>query len=226
VGSPERRLVAAHRRTEAGGIAGGQQGQVLRADLPGAGQDGGVGRFRQASQVGVAQLQQQAFGHVASADADRVERLQQGQRGAQFVDVRFRVGGQPAQDLFQRRSQVAVLVQLVDQQRRQHGVAGRGARQHQLPQQVLAQGIRARRFRGAGILIRIDPARTRHFIHRRLAFRCGLVVLHGRLAFGFGLRLGRGRVVFALQQGIVRKHLRDLGLKVERRQLQQSYRLL
>ena len=130
MGRPERGFVAAHGRTEAGGIAGSQQGQVLGADLPGAGQDSGVGRFGQASQVGVAQLQQQAFGHVASADADRVERLQQGQRSTQFVDVRFRVGGQPAQDLFQRRSQVAVLVQLVDQQCRQHDVARRCTRQH------------------------------------------------------------------------------------------------
>ncbi|MNU72164.1 hypothetical protein D3C71_616180 [compost metagenome] len=66
-------LVTAHRRAQARGIPRGQQRQVLRADLPGTGQHRGVGGLGQASEIRVAQLQLQAFGHVARADAHRIE---------------------------------------------------------------------------------------------------------------------------------------------------------
>ncbi|MNV91219.1 hypothetical protein D3C71_1856950 [compost metagenome] len=66
-------LVAAHRRAQARGVPRGQQRQVLRADLPGTGQHRSVGGLGQAGEIRIAQLQLQTFGHVARADAHRVE---------------------------------------------------------------------------------------------------------------------------------------------------------
>lgn len=43
---------------------------------------------------------------------------------------------------------------------------------------------------------------------------------------GLCLRLGRHGFVVALEQRVVRQHLRDLGFQLERGQLQQSDRLL
>lgn len=222
----QRGLVTTDRGAQPGMVAGGQQRQMLGADQAGAGQRLGIRGLGQPGRVGTAQLQQQALGHVARADAGRVERLQQRQRGAQLVQVRLHLGRQPAQDFLQGRAQVAVLVQFVDQQRRQRGVARRGAGQHQLPEQVLAQGIGPGGLGQAGIIIGVDPARTRHFLDRGVALGRGFVVLHRRLALGFGLRLDGGRLIVAFQQRIVGEHLRDFRLELERGQLQQPDRLL
>ncbi|MCY1535987.1 hypothetical protein D9M68_714210 [compost metagenome] len=136
-------------------------------------------------------MQQQAFRHVPCADAGRIERLQQRQGRPQFVQVRLHFGRQPAQDFFQRRPQVAVFVQFVDQQPRQRNVTGLRPGQDQLAQEVFAQRVRAGRLGQGGILVRIDAAGPRHFLGRRLALERGVVVLHGGLAFGIRLRVGR-----------------------------------
>ncbi len=226
MGRAERGFIAAHGGAQARGVARRQQGQVLRADLACTGQYRGIRRFRQLFQVRVAQLQQQAFRHVARADAWGIEGLEQRQGRLQLIQVRLQFRRQPVQDFLQRRSQVPVLVQFVDQEAGQRDVPRGGPRQPQLAQQMLAQRVGARGLGPAGVLVGIDAAGTRHLIHWRLALSGGFVVLHGGFAVGFRWRLGRRRFVLALQQRVLRQHLRDLGFEVERGQLQQSDRLL
>ncbi|CPO06319.1 Uncharacterised protein [Bordetella pertussis] len=197
---------------------------MLRADAPRTGQHLGIGRLGQARRIGLAQLQLQAFGHVARADACRIERLQQCQRRAQLVQVGLHLGRQPGQDLFQGRIQVAVLVQFVDQQTAQRRIARRGARQRQLPQQVFAQGIRARRLRQVAVVVGKNAARTGHLVQAQFGIR-RLVGLDRGLALGVGLLLAR-RIFVAFQQRILGQRLRQFGLQLQRRQLQQPDRLL
>ncbi len=77
---------------------------MLRADLPRTGQHPGLRGFGQALDIGLAQLQEQALGHVARADAGRIEGLQQIQGRAQLILIDLQFGGQPLQDFAQRRA--------------------------------------------------------------------------------------------------------------------------
>ena len=85
------------------------------------------------------QLQFQAFGRRACADAGGLQVLQVLQRNAQFfrLDVEFR--RQQFGQFFQRLGEIAVLIERFDEQGHQVAVTVGEVEQAQLRQQVLAQ---------------------------------------------------------------------------------------
>ena len=85
------------------------------------------------------QLQQQALRKRPGADPDRLEAVQQAERGGDLVGLDLEFLGQHCRDVLERELQVAVIVEFVDQQRDQRPVALRAACGGQLAEQVFAQ---------------------------------------------------------------------------------------
>jgi hypothetical protein len=124
-------LAAGHRLAQAHVVARGKLVEVVADD--GQRQVAGL-RLRQ-----VGQLQRQALGGVAGADAGRVEILQVLQRDLQLVEVDLQLRRQHLGQFLQALRQVAVVVERLDQQPHQAAIA-LGERHHrQLRAEVVAQ---------------------------------------------------------------------------------------
>ena len=85
------------------------------------------------------QLQLEAFGRRAPADARRIEAMQQRERGAQFVEIDFEFLGQVGLHFLERGREIAVFVERFDQEGDQRAVALIRLGHAQLRGQVIAQ---------------------------------------------------------------------------------------
>jgi len=86
-----------------------------------------------------AELQRQAFGDRTGTDAEWLEALHQPQRRRQLVRVDAEFGGQRSGDLVEGGVQIAVVLDLLDQQPNQRAVPLRAACTGQLQHQMVAQ---------------------------------------------------------------------------------------
>ena len=197
------------------------------------------------------ELQLQAFGAIARAHAARVEALQVVERDLEFVEIELELVGKHLRDFLERRGEIAVVVQRVDERGHHLPVAKRQVRQHHLLDQVVAQRRGRRLLRieivvlgrcaaapvGVAAAIVGDVGRIGGLGDvERAAFR---VVLAGLPVFGLGLggafahrerHLRRRGLValllFFLEQRIFLQDALHLRVELERRQLQQPDRLL
>ena len=181
----------------------------------------------------------QAFAEVAGANPDRVELLDPVQHLQHVVEAGIDLGPQPGGDGLEVVAQVAVLVDRIDQRHADALVALAEVAEVQLPKQVVAQGLRARRaFAGAAeiIVARIRcgadpllpgfafaiPVLVAAFLgvlaHRRFLDAVGIAHLVG---------IGRTRLAFLgpVQQRVAGHRLGDFGFQFHGGQLQQPDRL-
>ncbi len=230
------RLVAADQLLQLGEVARGEQRKVLAHDperelAPG----GGLGKR--------AQLQLQALGRRARADAGRIQVLQVLERDREIVGLDPELRRQHLRDLLERLRQVAVLVERVDEHRDQPAVALGQRRQRELLEQMVAQ---RRRLGGELRVIRLvaflaSCAGAAAFevpvgVRRALVLgRCRTFGGRGALRRRFGGLLGavdarRGVAVvialLALEQRVVGEKPLQLLIELERGQLEETDGLL
>ena len=115
-----------------GEIARGQQRQVTVDDLQRLGAKGRIGRQR-------LELQPEAFGGIARAHAGRLEALQVLEPDHELFGLERVVLGKELGDLVERRGEVAVVVERVDQRGDDLAIAQRQVEQRKLLHQVIAQ---------------------------------------------------------------------------------------
>jgi hypothetical protein len=253
--------VGAGRGRELLDVAPGEQRQVVLAD-----EDGD--RLRLAARQR-AQLQHEALGEVAGADAGRLHALQVAQAAAQPVEHRVVLGedlvaGQALGDLLERIGQVAVVVERLDQDEHGRSVGRREAHAGELAAEVVLQARRRGAPLGSALQV-VDIAESRAAgrladavevlalgavlpvvaiggaevlaIHRlRLVgrVRAGLggplgLALSGAFRRGRPLRHrleGPGELLLGLEERIRLEHLLHLLVQLERRELQETDRLL
>ncbi|CFO48044.1 Uncharacterised protein [Burkholderia pseudomallei] len=198
------------------------------------------------------ELQQQAFGQRARADAGLIERLHEPQRDEQFLLGRMQQRIGRRRELGQRLAQIAVVVERVDDHARERAVAPGELAKAQRVVQMLVQrrlgrhpvaGLEIRRVVGAPArAARRELRRQRHVLaggrrrvgRERALVALGVAVVRPRVCVGGGrlarLRRGFGSIVvgrlhvFEKRIGIER--LTQFLLKLERRKLEQTQRLL
>jgi hypothetical protein len=113
----------------------GEQRQVAIDDFQRVGEKRGGERQR-------LQLQREAFGAIACTHAGRLEALHVLQRDRQLLRLDLQLGGEQLGDFLERRRQVAVFVERVDQRRDDMPVAQRQVQERKLAIQVIAQRAR------------------------------------------------------------------------------------
>ena len=201
------------------------------------------------------QLQRQAFGGVAGADARRLEALQIAERDGELVRIDLELLREHLGHFLERDVEVAVLVQRVDQRADEPPVAQRQVEHGELREEVIAQRARRDLLRveavvvvvgrggaapiriAAGVVLEIGAVDGLRALARFVAgfLAAGPVVvvrrhLLGRRGGGAReLRGGRRRLVVALgllEQRVLLQHPLDLGIQLDRGQLQQPDRLL
>ena len=205
--------------------------------------------------VELAQLDQQALAQVAGAHADRVEMLDAMQDRDDFVDLDPALGAEALGKVLEAHAQHAVGIDGVDDGHRDHAIGFRHRRQVELPQQVVGKrgclgGVllevlslfAAARRTGAAGLVDIVPAGVDgeigghrfggHVIDRvglrHLALRRSRILLRELLLRAGHPRhhvVGR-RALDQFEQRVTVERLLDFLLQVQRRQLEQTYRLL
>ncbi len=200
-------------------------------------------RRREAGSRGVelGELQLDALGDRARADAGRIELLDDGERAQGARGIGRRLAGDGLDDRVQRLGQVAVVVDRVHDRARDRERRGRQPRELELPQEVVAQ--RAARFvgelelalagTGPGRLgfrsARLGPV-VADLDHGFGGFAAPLVAVLGRrgrrLARRCIERPGRFEVLVRLEHHVGLERLQHLGLQFDRRQLQQADGLL
>ncbi len=199
------------------------------------------------------ELQRQAFGGVARAHTRGLEALQVTERDRQLVGLDLELRRKHLGELFERCMQITILVERVDQRTDEPTVAQRNAQHGELRQQMIAQRARRDLLRveafvvvvgvaaaapvglAAGIILEVGA------LGRLRTFAClGVLVLRTLLVAGRRLgrrrridarelRGGRQRLVVAFdlfEQRIFLQHPLDLGVQLDRRELQQTDRLL
>ena len=201
-----------------------------------------------------ADLQCEAFGSVACADAGRFETLHQLERDLQFLRLDLQLLRQARVNFFQRLFEVTILVECIDDEFDQRAVAKFAYGQPHLFQQMLTQRRLVRFQLRARVVIFRSFRRARYVIEAPLAFigGCFIVAAAFEAAFAFvrrrGRRFARGRIgrrrgrrdgaigkqthgiveriVDALEHRIVGQDLFQLLVQFECRQLQQADGLL
>ena len=201
------------------------------------------------------QLQREAFGGVARADAGRLEALQVAKRDRELVRIDLELLREHLGHFLERDVQIAVLVERVDQRADEPPVAQRQIEHGELRQQVVAQRARRDLLRVEAVVVVVRrgaaaPVRIAAGIVLEIGAVDGLGAL-ARLVAGFlaarpvvvvrrhllgrrgggarELRGGRQRLLVALgllEQRVLLQHPLHLGVQLDRRQLQQTDRLL
>ena len=188
------------------------------------------------------ELEREALGGIARADARGLEILQVLEADRQVVGIEPEFVREQLEQLFERGRQVTIVVERIDQRARELAVAQRQVQQSQLLVQMIAQRtggnllgrevlivIVARAGRGAPVVV---ASRVGHNVEIRGRRRVGAFVLcvgiryrhHRRREVGWRRRAFV--VVGFLQQGIFLQQALDFRIQLKRGQLQQPDRLL
>src|SRR6185437_15243159 len=110
----------------------GEQREVAVDDLQCIGEERRARRQR-------TQLQREALGAIASADTRRLEALHVLERDVELVGLDLELRWKKLGDLLERRREIAVVVERIDQCGDDMPVAKRQVEQRELPVQMIAQ---------------------------------------------------------------------------------------
>src|SRR6266540_997993 len=105
------------------------------------------------------ELQRQALGGVAGADAGGLHALQVLERDRQLVGLELDFLREELEQLLERGREVTILIERIDQRRNDLAIAQRKIEQRELGVQVIAQRIRSHLLRQEGLVIVVAAAR-------------------------------------------------------------------